>query len=175
VVSITTQPSGFTECVGGILTLTVAATGGYSPLTYQWESSPNGTTWTAIGGATSATYTPLSITAGTTLYRVIVSSTGGLGCNPATSNSVSAIIVADPVVSITTPSTTICTGGNITLSANPVGGVGTCTTQWQSSPATGLPLWTNIAGATSNTFNTTLNAALKYRAQLTCTGSGCCN
>jgi hypothetical protein len=175
VVSITTQPSGFTECIGGTLTITVAATGGYSPLTYQWESSPNGITWTAISGATSATYTPLSITAGTTLYRVIVSSTGGLGCNPATSNSVSAIIIADPIVNITVPTTTICTGGTIILTATPSGGTGTCTTQWQSSPSTGLPLWTNIGGATSNTYSTILNANLKYRAQLTCTGSGCCN
>jgi hypothetical protein len=173
-VSVTAQPTGFTECVGGILTLTVAATGGYPPLTYQWESSPDGTTWTVISGATLATYTPPSTTAATTFYHVIVSSTGGLGCNPATSNAVSVIIVADPVVNITVPTTTICTGGTITLTANPVGGVGTCTTQWQSSP-TAVTSWTNIGGATGTTFSTTLTAGLKYRAQLSCTGSGCCN
>ncbi len=174
VVSISAQPSGFTECLGGILTVGVTATGGYAPLTYQWESSPDGTTWTPISGATSSTYTPLSTTAGTTQYRVVVSSTGGLGCNPVTSNAVSAVIVADPVVNITVPTATICTGGNITLSATPVGGVGTCTIQWQSSPVA-VSTWSNIVGATNNTFNTTLNAGLKYRAQLTCTGSGCCN
>jgi SdrD B-like domain len=175
VVSISTQPSGFTECVGGILTLTVAATGGYAPLTYQWQQSTNGgVTWSGISGATATTYTPISATAGSTQYRVVVTSSGGLGCNPATSNAVTVVVVADPIVNITVPATTICTGGNITLTANPVGGVGTCTTQWQSSP-TALSTWTNIAGATSNTFNTTLNSGLKYRAQLTCTGSGCCN
>jgi hypothetical protein len=174
VVSISAQPSGFTECLGGILTVGVTASGGYAPLTYQWESSPNGTSWTPISGATAATYTPVSTTAGTTQYRVVVSSTGGLGCTPVTSNAVSAVIVADPVVNITVPTTTICTGGNITLSATPVGGVGTCTIQWQSSPVA-VSTWTNVVGATSNTFSTTLNADLKYRAQLTCTGSGCCN
>jgi hypothetical protein len=175
VVSISTQPSPFSECIGGNLTLTVAATGGYPPLTYQWESSTNGgTTWTSISGATTATYTPLSTTAGSTMYRVVVSSTGGLGCNPATSTAVTVVIVADPVVSITVPTTTICTGGNITLNATPVGGIGTCTTQWQSSNNGGTT-WTPISGATNNTYNTTLTVGLKYRAQLTCTGSGCCN
>jgi hypothetical protein len=174
VVSISAQPTAISECVGGNLTMSVTASGGFPPLTYQWESSPNGTTWTAIGGATSATFTPPSLTAATTYYHVIVSSSGGLGCNPATSNAVTATIVADPIVNITVPATTICTGGNITLSATPVGGIGTCTTQWQSS-SNGGTTWSPIAGATTNTYNTTLSAGLKYRAQLTCTGSGCCN
>jgi hypothetical protein len=175
VVSISAQPSAISECVGGNLALSVAATGGYPPLTYQWETSTNGgTTWSPIGGATASTYTPLSTTAGSALFRVVVSSSGGLGCNPATSNAVTVQIVADPVVSITVPSTTICTGGNITLTATPVGGIGTCTTQWQSSNNGGTT-WSVISGATGNTYNTALNSSLKYRAQLTCTGSGCCN
>jgi hypothetical protein len=174
VVSISAQPTAISECVGGNLTMSVTASGGFPPLTYQWESSPNGTTWTAISGATSTTFTPPSLAAATIYYHVIVSSTGGLGCNPATSNAVTATVVADPIVNITVPSTTVCTGGNITLSATPVGGIGTCTTQWQSS-SNGGTTWSPIAGATSNTYNITLNAGLKYRAQLTCTGSGCCN
>jgi hypothetical protein len=175
VVSISAQPSAISECIGGTLALSVTATGGYPPLTYQWETSTNGgTTWSPIGGATASIYTPLSITAGSALFRVIVSSSGGLGCNPVTSNAVTVQIVADPVVSITVPSTTICTGGNITLTATPVGGVGTCTTQWQSSNNGGTT-WSPISGATGNTFSTALNSSLKYRAQLTCTGSGCCN
>lgn len=44
-----------------------------SGVTYQWQSSPNGTTWTNISGATSSTYTT-SITA-TTHYRCIVTCT----------------------------------------------------------------------------------------------------
>jgi SdrD B-like domain/Ig-like domain CHU_C associated len=174
VVSISAQPTGFSECIGGTLSMSVTAAGGFPPLTYQWQSSPNGTTWTAIGGATSATFTPPSTLAATTYYRVVVSSSGGLGCNPATSNTATVIIVADPIVNITVPSTTVCTGGNISLSATPVGGIGTCTTQWQSS-SNGGTTWSPIAGATSNTYNTTLSTGLKYRAQLTCTGSGCCN
>jgi hypothetical protein len=175
VVSISAQPTGFTECIGGTLTLSVTAAGGFPPLTYQWETSTNGgTTWGPVSGATASTYTPLSTTANSALFRVVVSSSGGLGCNPVTSSSVTVTIIADPVVTITVPNTTVCTGGNITLTANPVGGTGTCTTQWQSSSNGGVS-WSPISGATSNTYNTTLSAGLKYRAQLSCTGSGCCN
>jgi hypothetical protein len=60
------------------------------------------------------------------------------------------------------------------LTATPSGGTGTCTTQWQSSSDSGAT-WPAISGATSNTYSTTMSAGLRYRAQLTCTGSGCCN
>jgi SdrD B-like domain len=175
VVSISAQPTGFTECIGGTLTLSVTAAGGFPPLTYQWETSTNGgTSWSSVGGAISSTYTPLSTTASSALFRVVVSSSGGLGCNPATSNPVTVTIIADPVVTITVPNTSVCTGGNITLTATPNGGTGTCTTQWESSSNGGVS-WSPIGGATGNSYNTTMSAGLKYRAQLSCTGSGCCN
>jgi SdrD B-like domain len=175
VVSISAQPTGFTECIGGTLSLSVTAVGGFPPLTYQWEKSINGgTSWSPISGATAATYLVLSTAAETPLFHVIVSSSGGLGCNPLTSASASVTIIADPVVTITVPTTTVCTGGTITLTATPSGGTGTCTTQWQSSSDSGAT-WPAISGATSNTYSTTMSAGLRYRAQLTCTGSGCCN
>jgi fibronectin-binding autotransporter adhesin len=43
---------------------------GATGLTYQWQSSPNNSTWSDIGGATSATYTPSTTSAGTTYYRL---------------------------------------------------------------------------------------------------------
>jgi hypothetical protein len=47
--------------------------------------------------------------------------------------------------------------------------------QWQSSP--NGTTWTDISGATGNTYNVTnLGANTNYRAQLVaCTGNGCCN
>ncbi|MGI4865681.1 MAG: GEVED domain-containing protein [Janthinobacterium lividum] len=50
------------------LTGLAANTAGY---TYQWQSSPDGTTWTNITGATSATYTATGQTAAT-YYRALV-------------------------------------------------------------------------------------------------------
>jgi len=40
--------------------------------TYQWQSSPNGITWTDIDGATNNTYSPPGKKRSTTYYRVVV-------------------------------------------------------------------------------------------------------
>ncbi|KZD21169.1 peroxidase family protein [Tardiphaga robiniae] len=40
------------------LTATIADANGLGPFGYQWQSSPDGTTWTNIGGATTASFTP---------------------------------------------------------------------------------------------------------------------
>jgi beta-glucosidase len=55
--SITTQPVASSVSVGGMVTLTAAAAG--SPLpTVAWQvSTDGGTSWTAVPGATSTTYT----------------------------------------------------------------------------------------------------------------------
>ncbi|MEP5106225.1 MAG: DUF6443 domain-containing protein, partial [Ekhidna sp.] len=50
------------------LSSTGAASGGGSGLTYQWQQSADGTAWSNIGGATSATYSPGTLTA-ETWYR----------------------------------------------------------------------------------------------------------
>jgi subtilisin-like proprotein convertase family protein len=55
-----------------------------SGVTYQWQSSPDGTTWTNISGATSSTYTTTILA--TTHYRCIVTCTNS--GNSATSNPV---------------------------------------------------------------------------------------
>jgi hypothetical protein len=75
--SITTQPQDIIECVGGNNVMTVDVIGGSGTIQYQWQQSPNGTTgWTnATGsGATTSTFTPVSTTAGTTYYRVLINS-----------------------------------------------------------------------------------------------------
>ena len=46
------NPVDATVCVGGTATFTVS---GYT--TYQWESSPDGFTWTSMSGKTSPTLT----------------------------------------------------------------------------------------------------------------------
>jgi streptogramin lyase len=174
--SISTDPTGFTECISGNQTLSVTATGGMTPLTYQWQNGGStGASWADIAGATAATYTPLSTTAGTTLYRVVVSSASGYGCTPVTSNNATVVIVADPTVSVALPPATVCVGANVTLTATPTITLGTCGVQWQSSPDG--TTWSNISGATSNTYNiSSLGTTSRYRAQLvSCSGNGCCN
>jgi hypothetical protein len=73
-IAVTTQPSNVNECVGGTSTMTVMISGGSGTISYQWQSSPDGTSgWTdATGiGANTATY-PGKHCAGTTYYRVLI-------------------------------------------------------------------------------------------------------
>ena len=53
---ITIQPSSQTVCAGNNVSFTSSANGSPAP-TVQWQSSPNGTTWTNITGATNTTLT----------------------------------------------------------------------------------------------------------------------
>ncbi|MEO8088502.1 MAG: hypothetical protein ABI763_16905, partial [Bacteroidota bacterium] len=51
------------------ITNSVYPTGGTGTLQYQWQSSPNGTTWTDIAGATIESYDPPSTIFSTTYYH----------------------------------------------------------------------------------------------------------
>jgi hypothetical protein len=171
-IAVSVQPVGFTECVGGTKTLTATVTGGYD-LQYQWQSSSDNTNWADISGANTLIYKPLSNTAGTTYYRLVVSS-ASTNCTTINSTAATVSIVDDPKVKVTVASSTLCEGGSVTLTANITDATGTCTVQWQKS-TTSTP-WANIAGATANTFNTTsLNSTTRYRVVLNCSGSGCCD
>jgi hypothetical protein len=52
-----------------------AATGGNGTYTYQWQSSPNNSTWTNVAGATSLSYAPGARTA-TTYFHLVSTSNG---------------------------------------------------------------------------------------------------
>ncbi|MBK8564657.1 MAG: choice-of-anchor A family protein [Saprospiraceae bacterium] len=170
--TISAQPTGFTECVGGNLALSVSASGGSPSLTYQWQSSSDNSNFSSISGATSATFTPASSVAGTTYYRVLVSASGN-GCTTATSNAVAAVISADPAITTQPASTSVCTGGSTTLSVVATGGAPSLTYQWQSSP-NGSGGWSSITGATSSSFTTpALNSTSYYRVVVSAAGNGC--
>ena len=84
-VTITSQPANVTVTAGQTATFTVAASG-TATLTYQWSSAPSGsTTFTAINGATSASYTTgaTSTAMSGTQYRCVATNSAG----SATSNA----------------------------------------------------------------------------------------
>ena len=88
-----------------------------------------------------------------------------------TSNEITITVIPEPTVSAA-GATTICSGGNATLTATPSGGTGTCTLQWQSS-ADGVS-WSNISGETNTTLSIAgLTTTTNYRVINTCSGSGC--
>ncbi|WP_295650024.1 PKD domain-containing protein [uncultured Mucilaginibacter sp.] len=151
------------------LTATAVISGGSGTYTYQWQVSvDNGTTWNNIVGATSATYSPGTLTANT-LYRRLVNS---LTCSN-TSNTVTISVQGTLTNYDIAALQTICKGGTPALIAGqvPVGGNGTFTFQWQSSPDNAT--WTNIGSATANDYQPpALNATTYYRRL---TASGTCN
>jgi SdrD B-like domain len=149
--------SNQTICTGGSVTLTPSATGGTPGYTYAWDNG--------LGAGPSQVVSPLS----TITYNV--TATDALGCTGTT--QVTITVVSDPIVSITSNTTAVCTGGSAVLTATPVGGTGTCTLQWQNNTGSG---WNNISGATANTFSPTgLTANADYRVVYLCSAPGCCN
>jgi hypothetical protein len=167
--TINTQPSttAQTVCLNASTTaLSVSATSpNGSAITYQWYSNVNNSNGggTAIGGATSVSYTPPSNVAGTKYYYVICTNNQG----STTTNVSAAVTIQNPSVGGTASSNqTICGGTsptNLSLASN------TGSIQWQSS--TDNITFTNIAGATSSTLTSAqmgvLNATNYYRANVT--------
>ena len=164
-VAITTQPSNSVSLVNTNASFTVAATG--SGLTYQWqESTDNGVTWNNISGATSATYTALSVTNVMTgnKYQCIVS--GAAPCTSVTSNVVT-LTISTTAITTQPASTAICSNGSATFTIATTGTQPTY--QWQISTNSGTS-WSDIANETTTTLNvsglTSANSLQQYRCVL---------
>ncbi|MCD4745034.1 MAG: T9SS type A sorting domain-containing protein, partial [Bacteroidales bacterium] len=152
--------------VPSLLTSTVS--GGDGSYTYQWQDSPDGTTWTNISGATADTYQPGALTA-TTYYQLIVDD--GANCGPVTTNTVT-ITVYDEFLASIGSDETICynTAPNM-LTSTVSGGDGSYTYQWQTSP--NGTNWSNIAGATNATYQPGNLIVTTYYQLIVDDGAGC--
>jgi hypothetical protein len=183
-VNVTSQPSASTICAGLQTSFTVAATG--TTPGYQWQESTNGGgTWNNItnggiySGATTVTLTLTGVTAGMTgyQYRCVVS--GAAPCGPANSNAAILTVNTAPVIT-TQPavSTTLCVGGNITLTSA-ASGTGV-TYQWQLSTAGAGGPWNNIAdggvysGTATGSLTITGVTATMNGYQYRCVATGTC-
>ncbi|MDP2334875.1 MAG: hypothetical protein Q8N05_00195 [Bacteroidota bacterium] len=171
--------SAQTICYGATpdpLTMPTLPTGGNGTYTYQWQGSPDGSTWTNIGGATGISYAPSALTA-TTSYQVIATATGVQTCGVVpTSNVVTITLLSQAIAPAIASAQTICYGATpdpLTMPTLPTGGNGTYTYQWQSSPD-GLT-WTNIGGATGSSYApSALTATTSYQVITTATGVQTC-
>jgi len=162
-----------TVCAGGpvaALTSTAAATGGTGTFAYQWESSPDNSTWTAIAGATGATYAPGALAA-TTYFRRQVSSGA---CTTTPSNTVTITVLPALTGGLIGASQALCAGATpapLTSEAAATGGAGTVTYQWEASADN--VTWVAIAGATGPTYAPgALTVTTYYRRRATA-GSAC--
>ncbi len=179
VLAITTQPTDFEECTGGTQTLSVVTSGGITtpPLTYQWQSSADGSTnWLAVAsGGNAATYTPLSNTPGTTYYRVIVTSTGS-ACGIVTSNAAKVKVSPQIVIVTDLQNITECIGGTDKLTLNFTGGASDSSFVWESSTTGAAGSFSPVSvqpNARTYQPSSTVNGTTYYRVRVKSGISSC--
>lgn len=161
--------SGATStCPGGSITLNATVDGGVGDCVLQWQSQNISTgVWTNLSGASGSS---LSVSpATTTRYRAVLSCIGG-GCAQATSNVHEVTIQNDRSIVLLAPAS-VCTGGQITLSANVAGGLNGCAILWQLS--NNGSSWVNISNTNTTTITYSPTGTFIYRAQLVCNSTGC--
>ncbi len=128
----------------------VAPTGDFSSVSYQWYSSTDGTNFNPVAGATNETYDPGALTADTWYKREVNANLDGTICTEETNVVKVTVINFDP--GSIDANQTICEGSN----ANPLSSVtptgdGSFTYRWYSS--TDGTSFNLIAGATGETYN----------------------
>ena len=171
--SISTQPSSKSVSIGATASLSVSASAASGTLSYQWYSSTNNSTWSAITGATSSTYNAPTSASGTIYYKVRVTNTLNGYTTYVDSNSVSVTVSVDAPTFTTQPvGGDVFIGGSKTLTAVATAPYGTITYQWQKSSNNSS--WSNISGATSSSYSipTSSADASYYRCVATATYSG---
>lgn len=172
-ISIITQPQSVSLTSGTSATFAVSATTPGSGLSYQWQSSPDGTNWTNINSATAASYALTGVTEtgyGGYRYRCIVSSSG---YSDATSNS--ATLVVAPISVTSQPAsqtgapvagTTPAYTASFTSAASSPAGAPTL--QWEVSTDGGAT-YSDLSGQTASslalTALTSSDSGKKYRAK----------
>jgi hypothetical protein len=150
--SISSQPPNKTIVAGSTTSLSVTA-GGTSPFTYQWYLGTTGDTSTPIGN-NSSTLAGLSPSS-TTSYWVRVTGACGAALNSNTATITVNAACANVIIQSATATTG--TGGQITLTANAVGGSGITYTWFRGATpgvdgtqvGTGSPFTTLITETTT--------------------------
>jgi hypothetical protein len=110
-----------TVCYNGIpvpLNATPASGGSGPDYSYQWQSSPDGDSWTDLSGAQAFSYSPPALTT-STWYHIVATDEGPLHCG--TVYSLPVEITVDPLLVATITSsgpTTFCEGGSVVLTSS---------------------------------------------------------
>ncbi len=117
--SITTQPSSQSVTEGKTASFSVEATGS-GTLTYQWQQSTDGSTWTNIDGANAATYTIENTTTAMSGYQyrcVVTDGNSTEVTSQAATLTVTAATVSVTGVTLNKTSANLTVGGTVILNA----------------------------------------------------------
>ena len=148
--AFTSQPAG--QAVTSPQSATFAVTVDANPdSSYQWQFSPDGTTWTPVAGATESSYTTAATTVGNsgTEYRCIASNAAGSLTSDPAHLSVNAPLVAP---TITTQPASLQVHSNSTASFTVAASGNPSPTFTWSRSNDGGNTWATISGATSSTY-----------------------
>ena len=111
-------------CEGSALAGSISSTAvavGTDTITYQWQSSLNGTTWSDIENENSVNFTPPVLSQTTIFRRLAIVSNGALTCDTPDdfniSNSITIVVDAAFDLSLTTAQASYCVDDVITFSA----------------------------------------------------------
>jgi hypothetical protein len=127
--------------------------------TYQWQSSPDNTSYTDIGGATAATYT--ATTSVDTWYRCAVSLSG----NPVNSTPVLVTVTAPDPAATTGPSEVACVPAQLGIENAQVPGLFYV---WEASTTGDVDANYSAVGGTSATFSTLVSEPTWFRCRVEC-------
>ncbi len=166
-------PNVTSACSTTPISISLSGASAYSATGYQWQSSPDSTTWTNISGATNSVYSFTGI--GVTTYyrcRVWCKESGASVFTPGVRISYTSVCPCPGLTAGTASSTVTVACATTSITLNDAGYLSSGTTlQWQSSPDS--LSWTNIPGATTVPYTFTgLSATTYYRLVVTCTASG---
>ncbi|NBV07459.1 MAG: hypothetical protein EBS06_09555, partial [Proteobacteria bacterium] len=133
-----------------VLTAVVTDIDGVSgAISYQWQSSTDGTSWTNIIGSTSSTLLLTTSLVGKRV-RVIASYTDDLGTSENLTSTATSVITSTNTVGSIIVAGSAVRNQVLTAVVTDIDGVlGAISYQWQSS--TNGTDWTNISGSTSST------------------------
>jgi plastocyanin len=165
-----TVKSDQTICYGtspGIFLTNTYPAGGTGAYTYQWQKLV-ASSWTDIPSANSETYTSGALTSTSYFRRTETSGT----CGTINSNQITITVYSQFLPGVIGSSQTVnygATPAELGSAASPSGGVGSFTYQWQNSLDNST--WSNVTGATSESFQPPALTVKKYFKRLTTDGS----
>ena len=158
-------------CQDGLVQLSSGTTSGTGPISYQWQSSTDGTTFSNIVDSTNATLSPATSDVGISYYRVLATSSGE-GCGAATSEMATVEVQLQMSIDVESSAADVCVGDVVTFEGNPQNGVGSISYQWQLFNGS---VWSDVSGATDSLFspNTSTAGQYTYRINAMADGVGC--
>lgn len=167
VAAIITQPADQSVVAGSAATFSVVASGG-APLSYQWADSADGLSFTAIAGATGASYSTgaTALAQSGRYYRVVVANSLGTATSTAARLTVTPAPMA-PAIDVQPADQTVTAPATATFSVTATGT--TLAYEWQSSSDAGVT-FSPVAGANAAslavTDTTTAQSGQRYRVRV---------